>query len=225
MFARMTKLGTNSPSLPVTTSHTHKKKLIISSCDGFGRVLHFPSPWRPFARPSVDCMLSIHSTYCVVRWQRGFFLSLSLFPFLFPPPGTDEKVSRKEREFHTHTHTHKVCKRNKEGRERLERESMLDSQMRVCTGIQETGKLPAIHTPWGVVLLRQRLLFQDLPPLLFNRQFKTVLGRPWTADTMQIDSGTPRKTTVDLLGPNRLLASKIQSIAFFLFLKVWGGRV
>lgn len=88
-------------------THTHKK-LIISSCDGFGRVLHFPSPWRPFARPSVDCMLSIHSTYCVVRWQRGFFLSLSLFPFLFPPPGTDEKVSRKEREFHTHTHTQSV---------------------------------------------------------------------------------------------------------------------
>lgn len=153
------------------------------------------------------------------------FFSLSLFfPFYFPHQVRMKRWVGKRENF-THTHTHKVCKRNKEGRERLERESMLDSQMRVCTGIQETGKLPAIHTPWGVVLLRQRLLFQDLPPLLFNRQFKTVLGRPWTADTMQIDSGTPRKNTVDLLGPNRLLASKIQSIAFFLFLKVLGGRV
>lgn len=153
------------------------------------------------------------------------FFSLSLFfPFYFPHQVRMKRWVGKRENF-THTHTHKVCKRNKEGRERLERESMLDSLMRVCTGIQETGKLPAIHTPWGVVLLRQRLLFQDLPPLLFNRQFKTVLGRPWTADTMQIDSGTPRKNTVDLLGPNRLLASKIQSIAFFLFLKVLGGRV
>lgn len=204
--------------------HTHTKKTDNFLLWWFWSSVALSKPVATVC-PAQRRLYVVYSLDVLRCTMATWLFSLSLFfPFYFPHQVRMKRWVGKRENF-THTHTHKVCKRNKEGRERLERESMLDSQMRVCTGIQETGKLPAIHTPWGVVLLRQRLLFQDLPPLLFNRQFKTVLGRPWTADTMQIDSGTPRKNTVDLLGPNRLLASKIQSIAFFLFLKVLGGRV
>ena len=93
----MTKQKWHTTTQPAARQHCSEVPAF-----GFGRVLHFPSPWRLFARPSVDCMsvthrstqtLSSTALLCtfsllMATWLFSFSLSLSLSLFLFLAPST-----------------------------------------------------------------------------------------------------------------------------------------